>query len=356
MSTMKRMRGFSMVSLMVGLFVGMLVVLAVHGSASFFETNRRQMIAGNAAFENAMGGLLAIQRAARQAGLALSLDGRLACASVNIHRNGTTIADGVVIPPVRIGNGGDDSDSVTLAFASSIQAAMPAQSIRPMDASDDEILVGSAIGLNAGDLVMVGLPGAGTPCTLMQVGAIAASAAPAGMRVSLAGVTTWNPADRSAAFTTMPSYPTGALVQRVGNWNWLTYRVANGRLEEVDNIGGTVNVMADDVVYLKAAYGATNGADRTIEQWALPVGGWENPSTVQLDAVRAVHLGVVARNPQRVKPSVAGGACDATTEATITLWPFGPTVDLSRLGADWGCYRYRVLTLAVPLRNVIFGD
>lgn len=353
---MKRQRGFSLVSLMVGLFVGLLVVLAVQGSAALFETNRRQMIAGNDAFENATGGLVAIQRATRQAGLALALDGRLACESVNIHRNGVTISDGLLIPPMLIGNGGDDSDTVTLAFASSIQAAMPAQTTRPIAASGDEAYVGNALGFNTGDVVMVGVPGAGTPCTLMQISGVAPSVAPPGVKLSLAGVTVWNPADRASTFTTMPDYPTGTLLQRVGNWNWLTYRVTNGRLEEVDNVGGTVNVVADNVVYLKAAYGVTNGMDRSIEQWALPVGGWANPTTIQLDAVRAVHVGLVARNPQRVKPTVAGGACDATTGSTITLWPFGPTVDLSRLGDDWACYRYRVLTLAVPLRNVIFGD
>lgn len=353
---MKRQNGFSLVSLMVGLFVGLLVVLAVQGSAALFETNRRQMISGNDAFENAMGGLLAIQRATKQAGLALALDGRLACESVNIHRNGVTIADGLLIPPVLIGDGGDDSDTVTLAFANSIQAAMPAQTIRPIAASDNDAYVSNALGLNTGDVVMVGVPGAGTPCTLMQISAVASIASPPSVKLTFAGVTAWNPADRSSTFTTMPNYSTGALLQRVGNWNWLTYRVNAGRLEEVDNVGGTANVVADDIVYLKAAYGVTNGMDRSIEQWAPPVGGWANPSTIQLDAVRAVHLGVVARNPQRVKPSVAGGACDATTAPTITLWPFGPTVDLSRLGSDWACYRYRVLTLAVPLRNVIFGD
>jgi hypothetical protein len=245
---------------------------------------------------------------------------------------------------------------VTIAFADSIQAAMPAQSIRPMAAAGTEILVGSALGLGAGDLIMVGLPGGGTPCTLMQVSAVDASVSPPGMRISHQGPTPWNPVDRTATFTTMPDYPTGALIQRVGIWNWLSYRVTGDRLEEVDNLTGAVNVVADDIVYLKAAYGATDGTNQTVEQWALPVGAWADPSVVQLDAVRAVHIGLVARNPQRVKPSVAGGACDATVDPTLTLWPFGPTVDLSLLGADWGCFRYRVLTLAVPLRNVIFGD
>lgn len=355
--TRHRMSGFSLVSLMVGLFVGLLVMLAVQGSAAFFETNRRQMIAGNAAFENALGGLLAVQRAAKQAGLSLAMEGRLACRSVNIYRGGAALADGQEIPPVRIVDGGDDSDIITMAFADSIQAAMPAQSIRPMPASGSDILVSNALGLNVGDLIMVGMPSAATPCTLMQISALAPSVTPAGTQISHSGVTDWNPADRTATFSTMPGYGTGALVQRVGNWNWLTYRIVNQRLEEVDNLNGTVDVVAEDVVYMKAAYGTTSGGtSRTIEQWAPPTGGWANPSVLQFDAVRAINIGVVARNPQPVKPSVAGGGCDATTDPSITLWPLGPQVDLSRLGPDWSCYRYRTLTLAVPLRNVIFGE
>ena len=47
---MRRERGFTLVSLMVGLFISLIVVLAVYGSASFFETNRRLMMGGDVAF------------------------------------------------------------------------------------------------------------------------------------------------------------------------------------------------------------------------------------------------------------------------------------------------------------------
>ncbi len=352
---MNRQRGFTLVSLMVGLVISLVVVLAVYGSASFFEANRRQMVSGNDAFENALGALIAVQRATKQAGMAISLDGRLACQAVNIFRDGAVRADGLMIPPVRIVDGGEDSDSLTVAFADSLLATMPAQSIRPMNPGDTSILTSNAIGLNVGDLVMVGSPGSTDPCTLMQISAIEPSAAPLGSRVRHEGLSTWNPVDRTVEFTTMPTYAPGSLVQRVGGWNWLTYRVVAGQLEERDNTTATTNLIADGIVYFKAAYGTTDGLNQTIQQWALPVDAWANPDIVQLNAVRALQIGIVARNAQRIKPTVAGGACDATTVANITLWPAGPIVDLSRLGADWGCYQYRVLTLAVPLRNMIFG-
>ena len=132
--------------------------------------------------------------------------------------------------------------------------------------------------------------------------------------------------------------------------------LAGGQLEEVDNLTGAVDVLAEDIVYLKAAYGTTDGSARTIEQWVPAVDPWDDPSLGQIEVIRAVLFAVVARNPQRVKPSVAGGACDATPEALLTLWPGGTVVDLSRLGDDWNCFTYKTLRLAVPLRNVIFGS
>jgi type IV pilus assembly protein PilW len=352
---MTRERGFSMVSLMVGMFISMTVVLAVYGSSAFLETNRRHMIAGNAAFDNAMAALLAMQRSARQAGLAIVTDGRLACPSLNVFRNGAVRADGALIAPLRITDGGDDSDTLTVAFAESLQAAMPIQTTMPMAPAATSLLTANAIGIAAGDLVLIGTPGTGAPCTLLQVSAVEVSAAPPGMLVRHQGVTGWNPADRAATFTTMPSYPTGALVQRMGNWNWLSYRVVDGRLEEVDNTTGATNVLSDDIVFLKVAYGTTAGPNRTIEQWTGPAGAWSDPTAAQFDQVRAVRIGVVARSSQRIKPTVAGGGCDATPEALLALWPDGPVVDLSRTRDDWACFAYRPFTLVVPLRNVIFG-
>jgi type IV pilus assembly protein PilW len=360
---MKHERGFTIVSLMVGMFVSLIVVLAVYGSASFFEINRRQMMAGNAAFENGVAGLTELQRAIRQAGLSIAGSGGLACPSVNIFHDGAVRADGAVIPPVAIIDGGADSDRVTVAYANSLLAAMPAQSTHSMAADATEIRTSSALGIEPNDLVMVGVPGDVLPCTLMQISEIVPwprPAAPAPETILRHGEpSTWNPADRAASFADMPQYPVGTLIQRVGppeNWNWLTYRIADGRLEALDNTTGATTVLADDVVYLKAAYGTTSGTDRTIEQWVAATDSWATPNPAQLRVIRAIQLGVVARNPQRVKPSLTGGPCDATTDSQITLWPGGPIVDLSRTAADWACFTYRELTLVVPLRNMIFGD
>ncbi len=360
---MKHERGFTLVSLMVGMFVSLIVVLAVYGSASFFEVNRRQMMAGNAAFENAVAGLTSLQRSIRQAGLSIASPGGLACPSLNIFYNGTVRADAAAVRPVAIVDGGAGPDEVTVAYASSLLASMPAQSTHSMPASTTEIKTSSALGLAPNDLIMVGVPGDILPCTLMQISEIVPWPRPAmpppETTLRHRGVSTWNPADRAAAFTTMPQYPVGTLIQRVGapaNWNWLTYRIAAGRLEELDNTTGATSVLADDIVYLKAAYGTTSGTDHTIEQWVAATDAWATPNTAQIRAIRAVQLGLVARNPQRVKPTVTGGSCDATTDPLLALWPDGPVVDLSRTAADWGCFSYRVLTLVVPLRNMIFGD
>jgi hypothetical protein len=336
---------------MVGMFISLIVVLAVYGSASFFESGRRQMVGGDEAFENAMAALLATQASVRQAGLSLVRDGRVACHSLNVFLNGQVRADAAAIAPVRISDGGADPDVVTIAFAESLQAAMPAQSIRPMAAEDSAVLIRNSIGLSPGDLVLVGVPIAGVPCTVMQITGIEDSAMPLGKRLLLEGPAAWNPANRAAAFAAMPAYPSGSLVQKLGRLNWLSYRVTDNRLEVVDNTTGETSVLAEHIVHMKAAYGTTNGLEPTIEQWATPTGAWAAPDPSQFEAVRALQLAVVARNPERVKPRVPGGDCDATTEPMLELWPGGPQVDLSRLGNEWDCFTYRHLRLATPLRN-----
>jgi type IV pilus assembly protein PilW len=61
----------------------------------------------------------------------------------------------------------------------------------------------------------------------------------------------------------------------------------------------------------------------------------------------------VGRAPQREKPTVADGPCDATTTAP-QAWADGPALDLSA-DPDWQCYRYKTLMLTIPLKNIIFG-
>ena len=65
--------------------------------------------------------------------------------------------------------------------------------------------------------------------------------------------------------------------------------------------------------------------------------------------VRAIRMGVVTRSPQREKPN-AGGDCEASLDKPQL---FG--VEVEPDVADWQCWRYRVSTVVVPMRNLVLG-
>lgn len=70
----------------------------------------------------------------------------------------------------------------------------------------------------------------------------------------------------------------------------------------------------------------------------------------------AMQLAIVARNSQPEKPDPATNLCNTTTSAPA--WA-GGTVDLSgKVGLaasdDWKCYRYKLFSVTVPMRNVLW--
>jgi type IV pilus assembly protein PilW len=343
--------GLSIIEVMIGLVVSSLVTMAAWGSVMFYEANRRTGMHGNSALENAMAGAYSIQRDVKAAGLGFVFGRRVACSTINVHYNGATTANGTPFAPVTVVDGGAGPDTITVAYGDSILGGAPLQVVANMAAPSGTIRVNTTGNVANGDLVLVSSAMPADPCTLMQV--TQATAAGFGTDIEH-GSSLYNPADPGSAFTLAPAYATNSSVIRVGTLTWVTYRLNNGNLEQVDNITGTVSALAENVVALKAWYGTSNGVSPRIEQWTPGSGAWTPPLTVlQVGAVRAVRITVVARAPHREKPATAGGACDATTVAPVS-WAGGPAIDLSADPA-WQCYRYRSITLTIPLKNVIFG-
>ena len=349
---MKRQRGFSLIDLMVGLFVGLLVALAVYATSTVVGAQRRAAVSGNGALEAGMSGIHAMQHDIKAAGVGVWLGGQILCPTINIYHDGL-IADGIAVAPVVIDAGAatTDSDSITIAYSDSVLANNGAALSGGMPTAAAKLRVGNPRGIAVNDFVIVGNPGTATPCTLMQVTAKTDS----GFGWDLAHAAgTWNPADPGAAFTIAPAYPAGSMVYDVGQFNWVTYRVRDANLEMVDLITGAVDVVANDIVQMKAYYGTTNGSTAQIEQWVPAADAWAAPlDAAHVGAIRAVRVSVVARSQHPEKPSIVGGGCDATRAAPVS-WDGGPLIDLAG-DEDWRCYKYRTLTLVAPLKNVIFG-
>jgi type IV pilus assembly protein PilW len=231
-----------------------------------------------------------------------------------------------------------------------------------------DLLVASASGFNNGDVIAVGTPGAGTPCTVMQISAIGAVGSNASMAHAAGGGLAHNPANPAGAYTNAPAYPAGSVVFGSGGFTDVTYQVGANGLRMTDNLApaGTTSVIADNVVYLKAQYGVTTAPGQPTKWVSAATAPWDNLTPAVAAQITALHVGVVVRNPQRIQPTVHGGACDATAPADTTrvLWvntPAGvndPAVNLATLltpvDAEWACYKYRTFDLVIPLKNILF--
>jgi type IV pilus assembly protein PilW len=347
----RRQAGISIIEMMVGLMVGTLVTLSAWGTVMFYEANRRTGIGGNSALENGLATALAIQRDVKSAGLGFVFGGVPACSKLNVYYNGVTTSDGQDIAPVIIVDGGAASDQVSVAYSGSILGGAPVRTIAAMGSPGDLIRIGTTGNLTAGNLMLVASPNGADPCTLMQ--ATNASAAGFGTEITRAA-SDWNPGNPGAAFANAPAYAANSSVIHADGFTWVTYRVTNGNLEVVDNLSNTTEVLAENVVLLKAQYGTSNGVTPQIEQWVNGTDAWAPPlDAAHVGAVRALRIAVVARSAHRERPTVAGGACDATPAAPAA-WAGGPALDLSA-DPDWQCYRYKTLLLTIPLKNLIFG-
>jgi type IV pilus assembly protein PilW len=342
--------GLSVVEVMVGLMVGTLITLSAWGSVMFYEANRRAAVGGNGALENALATALAIQRDVKSAGLGLVFASTPACSTINVYHDGATLADGAPIAPVAIEDGGAGSDQISVAYSGSILGGAPVQMISSMGDPSDPIRVNTTGTITSGNLVLVASANGAAPCTLMQ----ASLATVAGFGTEIARTAgEWNPGDPGTAFSDAPAYPANSNVIRADGFTWVTYRVSNANLEVVNNLTGAVDVLAENVVLLKAQYGTSNGTAAHIEQWTSATDAWVAPlDAAHVSAVRAIRILVVARSPHRERPS-DGAACDATPAAPDGF-PGAAPVDLSAV-PEWQCYRYKRLLLTIPLKNVIFG-
>jgi type IV pilus assembly protein PilW len=332
--------------------VGILVTLAAWGSVMFYEANRRTSMGGNSALENGLATALTIQRDAKSAGLGFVFAGQSVCQALNVYYNGATVKNGVPFGPISVTDGGPQSDEISVAYASSILGGAPVKMISSMTDPDDLIKVNSTGNIGSGDMILVAATSPAQPCTLMEV----TQAVTAGFGTDLTrSASMWNPGSADAAFDTAPAYGANSSVIRTGPLTWVTYRVnAQRHLEVKDELTGAVDTLAENIVFLKAQYGVSNGIAPQIEQWVSATDAWAPPlDNPHVAALRAVRIAVVARAPHREKPTVANGPCDATAAAPET-WPGGPVIDLSG-DPDWQCYKYKTLLLTIPLKNMIFG-
>lgn len=362
-----RQRGVSLVELMVAVVIAIITVLVVLEVLAVYDARKRTTSIGNDAEISAATGLFAIEREVRMAGAGLTLPNSLACnAGVNLFFDGATVSDGAVLAPLRIVDGGAGPDQIRVVRSNADFGPAPATIVTSMAAPDSDLLVDWNGGLAQGDIFLAGSPDGNKICTLMQL-TRAPQASGSGFRLEHSSASSdYNPGNPGSAFTTAIRYDVGDSVTNLGRLGMRTFAVLCGdgaapglanacNLVTFDTLAtpapptlADVESIATQVVDLQAQYGVAPANSQTVNAWVDATGGtWAAPTVANLRRIKAVRLAIVTRgNLER----------EMVSPATLVLWDAGLATERTiALDNDQRRYRYKVLTVVVPLINVIWA-
>ena len=372
---MHRESGFTMVELMVGVLVGLVAIVIMFQVFMVSEGQKRTTTGAGDAQQSGLVSLFQMERDIRMSGFGLNLPGLLGCIT-NGRNEQAGVTFSLPLAPVTITNGaGGAPDTITVMYGSSDNISSPERLRAAVAASTDQYVIGNRYGFNVGDVLVVGETGKN--CTMSQISSLPGTANIAHASASYvdvygqAQITKFN-----GAPATFPGYGAwvkatnaGGRLFNLGNTPTITtYAVQNNALVAIDATAPATPpiVIADGIVQLQAQYGYDGNGDGKItaptdvallnptgaDQWAdsLPAG----MTAQQWSRITAVRLAVVARSVTPEKPGTSG-TC-VTTMVGPRWFARNPTtaynIDVSFTGANWGCYRYRVFEVTVPIRNI----
>lgn len=372
----RRQSGFSLVEILVGLVIGMLAMLAIFQTLALFESQRRTTGAGAQMQQSGLAAIYILEQDIRLGGFGLIDNGGMPCFNINAYGSPQSVFQSV---PLQIVDGGTGSDTLVTARFDSDTGGIATGGGRAilttsLAAVPTTLPVDTGRGFKPNDYILIAQ--SGLDCSLLQVsGTYAYAGDPTNVPVQAVA----NSAGTASA-ATFPSYTGSAtnpasyatIVDLGQTDSFITsrYYVSSGTLLESDN-GGAGVPLASVIVNIQAQYGVAPAGSQSISCWtdakgsncAPASGDWSNPTSADFERVKAIRIAVVARSDLKEKPTGGATSCNTTTTAPVS-WPSlgvpagsspPPVVDLSS-DTDWQCYRYKVYSTIVPLRNVMWGN
>lgn len=389
--------GFTLIEIMVGMVIGVLGLIIMMQVFTLSESQKRTTTGGGDALSSGAIALFGLQRDIRQAGYGVNDPNILGCNV--LLRAGVTLN---AIAPVTINHAsitGQDANTDTLLTVYSSSAGAPqGDGIASQPASagaatyPDVYQPNTPSAFGNGELIIATPQNRATPCNLTLT---AASPVPGTSYISVTAGTGLANATQGLLFDL-------GLAPKIH-----AYAIRGGRLTQCDymvnDCGNAANnndttkwvPISNNIVSIKAQYGRdtmyglnpTNTTMDGIVDWydqVTPYGPASNPQYAQGTAqpappmnggaagptyqcayarISAVRLAVVARNANFEKTavtaiaptwegSVAHTPPNPPTAADSTGWSANP-IDLSA-NASWQNYRYRVIQMVVPLRNLVW--
>lgn len=371
-----RERGFSVISLLVTMAVGLILTLGVSTVLVGSEGRSRGQLAVNDVQQNAAFVSSLLDTALRSAGSGFSnrWQETFGC-RLNASRNGTGVlprtlawpapfgafAGELRVAPAIVGAGqsagGSDVIMVMRGNAGFAEAPMEVMALGP------PLGLRNTLGIAAGELLLLA-DGEGD-CLLLQAGAVALDT------VTLSGTGNYHTVT-GATRSLVDFAPLGSstVVASLGNAGvggavpanapqFTLYGVgANRTLFALDLLGieGTAaQPLAEGVIELRALYGVDTDDDGVLDAWVSPATApWDAASLLDgspasrlnLARIVALRVGAILRTQRAEREAVSGDV--------VLFDDLGAGLRRTRtLDADEARFRHRTVELTVPLRNVL---
>lgn len=365
--------GFSLIELMVAMVIGLMIVLAATSSATFFESNRKATHGNISALENGIASLFSLQREVKNAGIFSFGSPSDTCTKIYIWNSATSAFEEKSFMPVQLGKGTDSTTpdsvrvfSITNFDSGSVPLRVPEKSGNTGNwpganfgvSSNAIASVPSAV-LSEGEGLLVVRPNG--DCYVGTITNINDSA----MKIQT------RPSYKGASVNALPSaydIPSGSTIYGLGSGTQadFIYSISNNNFIETSvHNSSSQSILAENIVHMRAQYGISDTNNK------LTVNKWVNAGSTTATAqnIRAIRVALVARSPQKIKPS-SGSSCDATIANPIVPWvldgttaeQFDADAEDDEQAIDVGietndeakCYQYRVLTMTIPLQNFLY--
>lgn len=362
-----RTQGFTLIELMIALLIASITAVVVLNVLVNYQARQQTLSGTDDAAINASLGMYAIEREVRMAGAGYTSALGMRCPQgVNIAYNNVAIVNGGQLMPLQIVDGaGGAPDQLNVIRSDADLGLAPANVVAAMPTAISNLIVDSNAGFAANDLLLAVSDDGSQRCTVMQ---LTAAPAASGANWALAHNSTspYNPANPAAVFAAPALYQLRDGVVNLGTFGQRRFEVVcsdagapiatnNCDLKWFDPLAlGAAATLANtesvvsQVVDLQAQYGVAPAGSQVVDQWVDATGAWAGvPSVANIARIKAVRIAIVTRGNQE---STQVGP------ASVVLWDEGLPTERTRAfaGAERD-YRYQVLTVVIPLINVIWA-
>ena len=337
-----KQHGLSLIELMVAIAVSLLVGLAATGSAMTFNAAQRQGIAAGGATINLVTTLAALKEDVAQAGLGFFGDTDFLCHRLNLSFGERNLSQDP-FSPLQVSRDLSGNDQIDVVYATEVAGG--ANVMLRTDAGPESAELRSYLPVAEGQAVLFSpVPWAtDAACTVRSVTEVSRSTTGQTLRSARSGI------HNGVAFASPATYTADARVAVLRSLEWDRYRLAGTNLLLERRSSDASATVLRNVMAFRAEYGVADAGESTVAAWQPPTAPWNALTPENIKRVRTLRIGIVVRSPQPEKRDGAG-RCIAS-ESMPVLW--GSTVSVP--GTDWACYRYRVSTVVVPLRNFALG-